>query len=460
MPVQAAGPGALTLPQQVADIAARIERLPHTKTQISLRAIVGAALFFDAFDGWAMSVIAPVLVRLWHLHPSDVGLLLSIGAFGQLIGSLSFGWVAERLGRRTACTISVAIFAVVSILCAFAPNFQTLLVLRVIQGVGLGGELPIGAAYISEFAAAKGRGFFVLIYQNLFAFGILLCAIAGRFLIPAIGWKGMFFVGGIPAIIVFFLRFYVPESPRWLTTRGRYDEANRIVTKMEQEAMMAGKELPPPEIKPAVAEQKSRFAELFSSFYRRRTFILGVIQFVTIFGNFGIVQWMPTLYVTLFKMSLERALTLSLITSCFNFVSSVAPTLFCDRIGRKAMIVWPMLFAAVVSFALFLTGAKNVNVVVAGVSLAAFCFGNLATIVYVYTPENYPTRMRALGTGFNAFILRIGSICGPYAAGLVIPAFGFTSFILIVALLLLIGFVLVLTMAIETKGVALEQLAP
>jgi putative MFS transporter len=460
MSSQAAGSGALSLPQQVADIAARIERLPQTRTQFSLRAIVGAALFFDAFDGWSMSVIAPVLVPMWHLGAGDVGLLLSIGAFGQLFGALFFGWLAEKIGRKTSVTISVAIFAVVSFMCAFAPNFQTLLVLRVIQGIGLGGELPIGAAYISEFAAAKRRGFFVLIYQNLFAFGMLLVAFIGRFLIPTLGWQGMFFVGAIPAIIVFFLRFYVPESPRWLTSHGRYEEANKIVTKMEEEAVSAGKELPAPEIKPAVPHQETKIAELLSGFYRQRTIVLWVLHFTVAFSNFAITSWLPTMYVTVFKLPVDQALTLSLISSCFNFVASILPTFLSDRIGRKTMVVYPMLFAAVMAFLLFLSGANNLTVIVVLVSLAIFCFGNLSTINYAYVPENYPTRMRAVGSGANSAVMRIASICGPYATGFLLPLLGLSSVFLVVAVVLFIGFIVVFRWAIETKGVPLEELAP
>jgi putative MFS transporter len=457
---RAALSGALSLPQQAADIAARIERLPRTRTQINLRAIVGSALFFDAFDAWSMSVAAPVLVSLWKLSHRDVGLLLAIAGFGQLAGALLFGWIAERLGRKTTVSICIAVFGVCSFLCAFVPTYQMLLIVRLIQGFGLGGALPVGATYISEFAPRKGRGFFVLIYQNAFAFGMLFVALLGRFVIPTVGWQGMFLVGAIPALIVFILRFLVPESPRWLAARGRYDEANKIVTKLEEEVVSAGKILPPPEIKPDVPQRATRISELLSSFYRRRTLVLWIIQFAVVFAMFAITSWLPTLYTTVFKVPVAQALTYALITACCNFVAGLLPTFIVDRVGRKFILQWAMLLGAIIVGILWITGADDLNTMVVLSSLAVVCFANIAILNNLYATENFPTRMRAIGSGSTAAVGRIAAICGPYVTGFLVPLFGLSSVVLIVSVLLLIGSVVVFTFAIETKGVSLEELAP
>jgi putative MFS transporter len=460
MTERVAGSEALSLPQQAADVAARIERLPQTRTQINLRVIVGSALFFDAFDAWSMSVAAPVLLPLWKLSHADVGLLLGIAGFGQLVGTLLFGWIAERLGRKPTVSICIAIFGVCSFLCALAPNYQTLLIVRLIQGLGLGGALPVGATYISEFAPRKGRGFFVLIYQNAFAFGMLFVALLGRFIVPTVGWQGIFFVGAVPAFIVFILRFLVPESPRWLAAHGRYDEASKIVTKLEEEVARAGKPLPPPEIKPAAPRQETRIAELFSSFYRRRTLVLWSIQFVVVFSMFAITSWLPTLYTTVFKVPIGRALTYSLITVCCNFIAGWFPTLFVDRVGRKFILKFAMLLGAIFVGILWMTGARDVSTMVVLSSLAVMCFANIAILNNLYATENFPTRMRAMGSGTTAAVGRIAAICGPYVTGFLVPAFGLSSVFLLVAGLLFAGALVVFTLAIETKGVSLEELAP
>jgi hypothetical protein len=139
----------------VDDIVARLERLPTSWWQVKARIIVGVATFFDAFDALAIASVLPVIVPLWKLTPPQIGLMISAGFLGQLLGALLFGWIAERYGRMTAMIWSIALFAVMSLACAFAWDYSSLLVLRTIQGIGLGGEVPVAAVFISELAKAK-----------------------------------------------------------------------------------------------------------------------------------------------------------------------------------------------------------------------------------------------------------------------------------------------------------------
>jgi putative MFS transporter len=183
-------------------------------------------------------------------------------------------------------------------------------------------------------------------------------------------------------------------------------------------------------------------------------------MFVVYFSHYSITQWLPTMYTTVFKMPVDQALTLALITACINFVASILPTLVSDRIGRRPLIVWPMLFGAIVVGVLFLTGARDITVVVVMVSLAVLCFANMSTLSYLYVPENYPTRMRAVGSGSLNMVMRIATIAGPYVTGFIVPLYGLSAVFLVVAVVLLIGFFVMFRWAIETKGEALEQIAP
>src|SRR5262245_21542663 len=149
----------------VDEVVARIERLPTSAWQVKARIIVGTATFFDAFDALAIATVLPVIVPLWKIPGPQVGLLISAGYAGQLVGALLFGWVSERYGRMTAMVWSIALFAVMSLVCAFAWDYSSLLIFRAIQGIGLGGEVPVAAAYISELTRAQGRGRFVLLYE-------------------------------------------------------------------------------------------------------------------------------------------------------------------------------------------------------------------------------------------------------------------------------------------------------
>ena len=139
----------------VGEIVARVERLPVSWWHVKTRIIVGVATFFDAFDALAIASVLPVLVPMWKLTPPQIGLLISVGFFGQLIGAIFLGWIAEKYGRMTGMIWSIATFAVMSFVCAFAWNYESFLVLRFLQGVGLGGEVPIAAVYISELAKTE-----------------------------------------------------------------------------------------------------------------------------------------------------------------------------------------------------------------------------------------------------------------------------------------------------------------
>ena len=195
----------------VDNIVARLERLPTSWWQVKTRIIVGVATFFDAFDALAIATVLPVIVPLWKLTPPQIGVMISAGFLGQLLGALLFGWIAERYGRMTAMIWSIALFAVMSLVCAFAWDYDSLLVFRTIQGIGLGGEVPVAAVFISELAKAKGRGRFVLLYELVFPIGLVSASLVGLWVVPNFGWQWMFIIGALPAFLALALRWLIPN---------------------------------------------------------------------------------------------------------------------------------------------------------------------------------------------------------------------------------------------------------
>ena len=198
------------------EIAARVDRLPVSRWHVKARIIIGVATFFDAFDALAIASVLPVLVPMWKLTPPQIGLLISAGFLGQLLGAVFFGWIAERYGRMTGMAWSILIFAIMSLVCAGAWSYDFLLIFRLIQGFGLGGEVPIAATYISELAKPSVRGRFVMLYELIFPVGIVAASVAGVWVVPHLGWQFMFVFGAAPAVLVLFLRRALPESARWL----------------------------------------------------------------------------------------------------------------------------------------------------------------------------------------------------------------------------------------------------
>src|SRR2546429_1766879 len=320
----------------VDDIVARLERLPTSSWQVKARIIVGVATFFDAFDALVIASVLPVIVPLWKLTPPEIGLMICAGFLGQLLGALLFGWIAERYGRMKAMVGSIALFALMSLACAFAWDYGSLLVLRTIQGIGLGGEVPVAAVFISELAKAQGRGRFVLLYELVFPIGLVAASLVGLWVVPHLGWQYMFVIGALPALLALALRSLLPESPRWLAVPGRHAEAEAATALIEKETQQAtGQPLPEPRPVVATLDKPASWSDLFGPHYLRRTLVVWVIWFSAYFVNYGLTIWLPTVYRTVFKLPLEQSLRYGLITQAAGLLGTLICALAIDYVGRR-----------------------------------------------------------------------------------------------------------------------------
>jgi putative MFS transporter len=443
------------------DILARIERLPLSAWQIRTRLIVGTATFFDAFDALAITYVLPVVVPAWKLTPGEIGWLISAGFLGQLIGALAGGAIAERIGRRPMIVAAVLWFGLFSLACGWAWDYQSLLVLRLLQGLGLGAEVPVAATYISELARAKGRGRFVLLFELVFPLGLVAVAVMGRSIVP-VGWQYLFFVGGLPALFALAMMRNLPESPRWLASRGRLDEAATAMVLIEQKVQAAtGKPLPPLEPAPrTVLAKPATWLELFSNAYRRRTLVIWVAWFATYFANYGLTTWLPTIYRTVFKLSLEDALNYGLITQAAGLFTSFACALLIDRVGRRIWFAMAFAGAAAALLTLWWIGPSSAERILVFAILTNLCVSTLSLALYLYTAELYPTRIRALGTATGTAWLRLASILGPQVFGNMVGSGSIGSAFLVFGLVALGACVIVALFATETKARVLEEISP
>ncbi len=447
--------------QSTARLVARIERLPLSRFHIKARVLVGTATFFDAFDALSIAYILPVLVPLWGLTPAMIGGLISIGYVGQLVGALLLGWLAERRGRMFALLLSVAVFALFSLLAASSWDYTSLFIFRTLQGVGLGGEVPVAATYINEISKAKGRGRFVLLYELIFPVGLLTAAFVGWWVVPSWGWQTMFLIGGLPALLVLPLRWLLPESPRWLANRGRLKEADVIVTQLEVEASRGGKiELPPVVETPPVVERKTRWQELFRGRYRRRTLVVWVLWFSVYLSTYGISTWLPTIYASVFNLPLADALRYPLITSSFGLVGTLACALLIDRTGRKIWFTVAAMVGGLLLLTLWWLGASSALQVLVLATAAHMSFNTIALGLYLYTPEIYPTRMRALGSSIGSAWLRAASAIGPFVMGFVVATGRLSTAFLLFGAVLMAASVITGLFGTETKGRVLEEISP
>jgi MFS transporter, putative metabolite:H+ symporter len=430
---------------------------------------MGSATFFDAFDALSLAFVLPVLVRLWGITPVQIGWLISVGYLGQFVGALAFGAMAERYGRIRSAAGATALMSVMSFACALAGSFPTLLMLRLVQGIGVGGEMPVAAVYINELSKAKGRGRFFLLYEMIFPVGLMMTGQIGAFVVPTLGWQVMFLIGAIPGLVIAALLLRLRESPRWLIGKGRLEEAEAIIREIEAssgttKATMETKDTNDKEELRDLRNLRelrgsTRWSELLSAVYIRRTLVVWVLWACAYFITNGLNNWMPTLYNRVYGLSLDQALRAGTLTN----VAQVAILLGCafaiDRLGRRGWTMVCFAGGAVLLAALGSFASGSVVAVITLVTLSYGIVGSVNAVLYLYTPEIYPTRMRALGTGAATCWLRLASAAGPVLVGYLVAHSGTGAVFLMFAAAGAVGAVAARAM-LETRNRALEEIAP
>jgi putative MFS transporter len=317
------------------------------------------------------------------------------------------------------------------------------------------------AAYLNEFAHAKGRGRFSLSTQVLFSVGLLAVAIVSVYVVPHWGWRWMFIIGAVPALVAIPMRSVLPESPRWLASQGRHDEADHALTRIETIAANDGKKVPPlPADLPMVVNAKPRIVELFKGIYLRRTLSVWLIWIGAYFVSYGITAWMPSLFRTVYKLGVEQSLTYGLIMSGVGLCGTLLAIYLIEAIGRRPLFILSLGCCCVplISFAFLpqLTAGWTLTVATAGFFCLSLSLISLAT----YTAEIYPTHLRALGGGVASAFQRGASMVGTTVVGLVLPRYGINAVFVMFGLFALMGAIVAFLFAIETRAQVLERVSP
>jgi MFS transporter, putative metabolite:H+ symporter len=412
----------------------------------SLRAkapwLIGLLMLFDSWDSVVIAYTLPVLIGEWKLSALQSGWLISAGYGGQFLGAIIFGSLAERFGRLPVIKVLVLIMSLLAIACAMAANYEQLITLRALQGLTIGGALPVAICYINEVAPTATRGRFFGTFQFLMTSGFGLAALSGAWLIPAFGWRIMFAIGAAPLLVLPFT-LSLPESPRWLAARGRLDEAAQSLEKLGAGALPAANARPPI---PGSGD-KVPFALLFERHVRKTTVVTALLWFLTSLVSFGLVTWIPSIYVKMFNIPVADALRYNLVVAVSIFILPLLLRQTIDRIGRRPP---PMLGTAIGGLALLTMIFISNNATLLLVSLAivgqiGISIGSM--VLWPYTAETYPTRIRSLALGTSSSVARAASMLTPLLVAGVIEAtnsvmlvflmFGLAS--LAVALLWLFG---------------------
>jgi putative MFS transporter len=380
---------------------------------------------------------------------------------GQALGAFAFGLIAERIGRVPAARLTIAIYALMSFACAMTSTYEQLFWCRFVQGIGLGGEIPIASTYISEMLRAEKRGGSFLSYQTIFPVGLVMSAITGAYVVPRFGWQWMFILGGTPALIALFLQRFCPESPRWLASRGRLREADTVMSHIEDIVSRNG-ERPLPEIRRLMfrpTESRTRWRELFEGQYLGRTLLAWLLWACTYLISYGMSGWIPTLFREIYHLPLQQALIYSIAPPLGMLVGSILCASVIDRTGRRAWFIAAYSLTAVGLLLLYLFAARTALGMVLAYAFCAMWTGSMGMAVVLYTAEIYPTRIRAMGVAFASFWLRISATVSPILVGIALPFFGIAGVFGMLASIAVIGGFVALFM-VETRHRVLEEVSP
>jgi len=442
-----------------AELVARLETLPFSKWHRDFFILGFLGVMFDAADFALFGAALPPIAREFGLGPAQSGLLATVGLIGAFAGALFWGTVSDYVGRRTSFSATIGIFAVFTGLVAASWNIASLAVFRFLSNFGLGGEVPVTATLGAEFSPSRIRGAMAGNLLTAFPVELIVAAVLSLSILPTFGWRALFAVGVVPAILLFFVRRYMPESVRYLLSKGRVREAEQTVAHIETEALgrqrTAGELQSMPQVRPELAVKTGvTVLELFTEGRALRTVLIWIVSFGFFWSSNGILFMLPTI-LTQQGIPLTQAIAYQLVQAIGGVLGYTACSFLIDRYGRR-----PVLFLYYFVGAFFhLWFAMSTGLTTFA---AAFFVGWVNPGVYgstgVYVGELHPTHIRATAVGWFFGIGRIGSFLVPTVVGLMI-AYGWGKYTLYMfALSFLIASVALILIGIETKGRVLEEI--
>lgn len=449
---------ATSTPQITMLIAARLERPPLTSYQHAIFLVIATAWFFDSVDLGTLTFVLGSIKTEFQLSTAQTGLLSSMSFLGMFFGAGVAGLLADRFGRTVVFQTSMIFWGVGSIICGLSPSVQILALARVLLGFGMGMEFPVAQSMVSEIIPAQQRGRYIAFLEGFWPLGFICAGLLSYFVLSVADWRWVFILQGIPAIFVLIVRRYVPESPRWLAARGHLDRAEAVTSEIERQvkARLGGVALPAP-----FPEQMSEgvplgFAEIWSAAYARRTAMLWCLWFFALLGFYGLTTWLGALLQQK-GFPVTKSVFYTLLISLAGVPGFLTSAWLVETWGRKGTCVLMLLGSAIAAY-LYGTASNQMQLIIFGLGMQFFLFG-MWSVLYAYTPELYPTRIRATGSGFASAVGRLGSLLGPFVVGVVLPIAGQSGVFSLGAGAFVLAALIVLILGEETKGKMLEAIS-
>ena len=436
-----------------ASVGARLDRLPLLPFHYKVFWLLGAGMFFDGYDLYVGTNVLGATVQSGFSTLAQNAQFISLSYFGLTIGSFVAGFIGDKYGRRFIFQFNLVIFGLSSIAAAFAPDMMTLNLIRFVMGIGLGAEIVVGYSTLTEFVPPKYRGRWLSFMALIVVSGLPATAILGGLIIPAFGWRPMFVIVGIGALIVWYLRKNLPESPRWLEVHGRLDEANAIVLQVEKEAEAKGPLATPIPTVPAV---NLGFASLFTRALLPRL-IVGSVVLVTVNTLIaGFVLWLPTFFVQQ-GLSITRSFTYLVVLAGGSILGCAIGAYLSDKYGRRPSIIGAslltILFGAIYPFT-----STPATLLTVGFLLIVAIYIQVAMLFGVYTTELFPTEVRLRGNGICNTVGRAATIVSPFIVVSLFQSYGIFGVVGLLIVLLIIQIIAIAALGVEPAGLGLEEI--
>ena len=388
----------------------RLDRLPVTGKHKRLLFGSGIGWALDAMDVGLISFIMAALAVHWGITPTQSSWLASVGFIGMALGATFGGLLADKFGRRHIFALTLLVYGLATGASALATGLTLLIILRFFIGLGLGAELPVASTLISEFAPLKVRGRMVVLLEAFWAVGWILAAVIGTFVVGASesGWRWALALGMVPALYALYVRLHLPESVRFLESKGRHEEAEEIVASFEAEVDEADIDRTTPA--PTYSEEDVTATSIWSKSLRGRTLALWTIWFCVNLSYYGAFIWIPSLLVA-DGFSLVKSFSFTLIITLAQLPGYAAAGWLIEVWGRRSTLAI-FLVGSALSAGFFGFANTEAMIILAGCLLSFFNLGAWGAL-YAIGPELYPTALRGRGTGAAAGFGRLASILAP-----------------------------------------------